>query len=64
MRPAYYGGKQRTGRPGTREKEIGFERERERERKREREREREREENEEVQSDIVGRWWCWKISDS
>ena len=29
-RPAYYGGIQRTGRPGTREKEIGFERERER----------------------------------
>ena len=27
MRPVYYGGKQRTGRPGTREKEIGFERE-------------------------------------
>ena len=31
MRPAYYGGKQRTGRPGSRVKEIGFERERERE---------------------------------
>ena len=26
LRPAYYGGIQRTGRPGTREKEIGFER--------------------------------------
>ena len=25
LRFAYYGGKQRTGRPGTREKEIGFE---------------------------------------
>ena len=24
LRPAYYGGIQRTGRPGTREKEIGF----------------------------------------
>ena len=34
MRPAYYGGKQRTGRPGSRVKEIGFERERERERER------------------------------
>ena len=32
LRPACYGGIQRTGRPGTREKEIGFERERERER--------------------------------
>ena len=32
LRPAYYGGIQRTGRPGSREKEIGFERERERER--------------------------------
>ena len=31
MRPAYYRGIWRTGRPGTREKEIGFERERERE---------------------------------
>ena len=31
LRPAYYGGIQRTGRPGSREKEIGFERERERE---------------------------------
>ena len=29
LRLAYYGGIQRTGRPGTREKEIGFERERE-----------------------------------
>ena len=25
LRPPYYGGIQRTGRPGTREKEIGFE---------------------------------------
>ena len=25
LRPAYYGGIQRTGRPGSREKEIGFE---------------------------------------
>ena len=32
LRPAYYRGKQRTGRPGTREKEIGFEKERKRER--------------------------------
>ena len=40
-RPALDGGKNRTGRPGTREKEIGFEREREREGfKKERERER------------------------
>ena len=31
LRPPYYGGIQRTRRPGTREKEIGFERERERE---------------------------------
>ena len=30
LRPPYYGGIQRTGRPGSREKEIGFERERER----------------------------------
>ena len=38
LRPAYYGGIQRTGRPGTREKEIGFEgRERERDDERERE---------------------------
>ena len=35
LRPACYGGIQRTGRPGSREKEIGFERERERERERE-----------------------------
>ena len=35
LRPAYYGGKQRIGRPGSREKEIEFERERERERERE-----------------------------
>ena len=35
LRPPYYGGIQRTGRPGTREKEIGFEREREKERERE-----------------------------
>ena len=27
LRPTYYGGKQRTGRPGSRVKEIGFERE-------------------------------------
>ena len=26
LRPAYYGGIQRTGGPGSREKEIGFER--------------------------------------
>ena len=39
MRPAYYGGKQRIGRPGSREKEIGFERARAREKERERERE-------------------------
>ena len=29
LRPPYYGGIQRTGRPGSREKEIGFERDRE-----------------------------------
>ena len=34
LRLAYYRGIWRTGRPGTREKEIGFERERERERER------------------------------
>ena len=34
LRPPYNGGIQRTGRPGTREKEIGFEREREGYRKR------------------------------
>ena len=33
LRPAYYGGIQRTGRPGTREKEIGFKKERKKERK-------------------------------
>ena len=32
LRPPYHGGKDRTGRPGSRVKEIGFERERERER--------------------------------
>ena len=32
LRPSCYGDSERTGRPGTREKEIGFERERERER--------------------------------
>ena len=32
LRPSEHGGKDRTGRPGSREKEIGFERERERER--------------------------------
>ena len=32
LRPAQHGGKDRTGRPGSREKEIEFERERERER--------------------------------
>ena len=30
LRPPCYGDSERTGRPGTREKEIGFERERER----------------------------------
>ena len=29
LRPSEHGGKDRTGRPGSREKEIGFERERE-----------------------------------
>ena len=33
MRPAYYGGKNRIGRPGSREKEIGFKKERKKERK-------------------------------
>ena len=32
LRPSEHGGRDRTGRPGSREKEIGFERERERER--------------------------------
>ena len=32
LRPSEHGGKDRMGRPGSREKEIGFERERERER--------------------------------
>ena len=32
FRPSQHGGKNRIGRPGTKEKEIGFERERERER--------------------------------
>ena len=32
LRPPYHGGKDRPGRPGSREKEIEFERERERER--------------------------------
>ena len=36
--PPYHGGKDRNGRPGSREKEIGFERERERERERYRKR--------------------------
>ena len=31
LRPSEHGGKDRTGRPGNREKEIGFERERARE---------------------------------
>ena len=35
MRPPYRGGMDWTGRPGSRVKEIGFERERERERERE-----------------------------
>ena len=48
FRPAYYGGKHRTRRPGSREKEIGFERERERERETERDREREREREKEI----------------
>ena len=34
LRPSQHGGKNRIGRPGTKEKEIGFERERERERER------------------------------
>ena len=38
MGPSELGGKDRMGRPGSREKEIGFEREREREREREKER--------------------------
>ena len=38
LRPAQHGGKDRTGRPGSREKEIEFERERERERERYRKR--------------------------
>ena len=36
LRPSEHGGKDRTGRPGSREKEIEFERERERERYRKR----------------------------
>ena len=40
FRQPCYGGIQRTGRPGSREKEIGFEKERERERERERYRKR------------------------
>ena len=32
LKPSEHGGKDRIGRPGSREKEIGFERERERER--------------------------------
>ena len=45
LRASEHGGKDRMGRPGSREKEIGFEKERERERERKRERgfERERE---------------------
>ena len=39
--PSYRGGKDRIGRPGSRVKEIGFEREREREREREGETKRE-----------------------
>ena len=38
LRPSQHGGKNKIGRPGTKEKEIGFERNRERERERERER--------------------------
>ena len=43
MRAYQDGGKDRKGRPGSREKEIGFERERERERRGRERRERERE---------------------
>ena len=41
LRPSQHGGKDRMGRPGSREKEIGFEKERKREREKERKRERE-----------------------
>ena len=41
MRPSEHGGKDRMGRPGSREKEIGFERKREKEFEREREKEKE-----------------------